>query len=418
MKSENSQYQIIANSSATDVEVSALKDAAIEAGISNITIEKTGGTTALGADGAPEVILILKYFGATLAGGILAAIGADVWKNIKKFVTATFKKYKERFNPEEQWFYNPIIVVDLYVNEESKVQIYFPRRDEEELKKSVESLEEIFSLYNREDVVAFKFTEGKWTKTSERFKNQEQIRDEVFKGNDPHIQNIEESATVEGLQRQIGTLLSEIESLSAQLGVPTAFGYGQNNGVDIFEKENERIERYLSEFTHREGVLLTIAGLLSLFPLFDVESLLPYFLIWTTPFLVLAITTYVCSSKRFNIVSRLDKNLESEPLDLRLVNRLLKQRYFSVMKFHKITDAALVSFFVSFIAGYYLIVFVEMPDLIISFLTTILAIILGGARYYYASKLKDPSMPDILAVGVPVPCILPPDISNKQEKKS
>ena len=180
MKSENLQYQIIANSSASDAEVSALNDAAIEAGLENVPIQKIGGTTALGADGAPEVILLLKYAGGALAGGILAAIGADVWKNIKKFVTTTFKKYKDGFNPEEQWFYNPIIVIDLKINEESKVQIHFPRHDEEELKKSVESLQEIFSLYGGEDFIAFKFDEGKWIKTIEKFKNQEQLRDEIF----------------------------------------------------------------------------------------------------------------------------------------------------------------------------------------------------------------------------------------------
>ncbi len=417
MKTEILQYQIIANSSATDAEANALKDAAIEAGIGDTPINKTGGTTALGADGAPEVILLLKYAGAALVGGTLAAIGVDVWKNIKKFVAATFRKYREGFNPEDQWFYNPIIVVDIRIHEESKVQIHFPRRDEEELKKGVETLQEIFSLYSGEDFVAFKFSEGKWTKTTERFKSQEQIRDDIFRQNDPRIQNIEEPTTVEGLQKQIHALLSEIGSLSAQLGAPAAFGYRQNSGVDIFEKENERIEKYLSEFTHREGVLLTIAGLLSLFPLFDAESVLPNFLTWTTPFLLLAITTYICSSKRFNVVSKMDKSFESEPLDSRLVNRALKQRYFSVMKFHRITDAALVSFFVSFIVGYYSIVFVGMPNLTTSILITILAISLGGSRYYYASNLKDSSTPGILAVGAPVPGTLPPDVLNKQEEK-
>ena len=199
MDTKNLQYQIIANSSATDAEVSAIKDAAAKAEIDNILIEKTGGTTALGADGAPEVILLLKYAGGALVGGVLAAIGADVWKKIKKFVTTTFKKYKEGFNPKEQWFYNPIIVVDLQVNEESKVQIHFPRRDEEELKKSVESLQEILALYNSENFIAFRFEEGKWLKTTERFKNQEQIRDEIFRKYDSGaVQNIKPSKKLYG----------------------------------------------------------------------------------------------------------------------------------------------------------------------------------------------------------------------------
>ena len=85
-----------------------LRAASLEIG--DISVEKIGGTTALGADGAPEVILLIKYVGTTLAGGVLVAIGADIWKKIKKFTTNTFKKYREKFNPEDQWFYNPIIV--------------------------------------------------------------------------------------------------------------------------------------------------------------------------------------------------------------------------------------------------------------------------------------------------------------------
>lgn len=187
MESKNLHNQIIVNSNASDAEVAAIKGAAVEAGIDNVSIEKTGGTTALGADGAPEVILLLKYAGGAFAGGILAAIGADVWKKIKKFVTTTFKKYKEEFNSEEQWFYNPIIVVDLRVNEESRVQMHFPRRDEEELKKSTESLQEILSLYNGEDFIALKFDNGKWIKTAEKFKSQEQIRDEIFRQQDSGV---------------------------------------------------------------------------------------------------------------------------------------------------------------------------------------------------------------------------------------
>ncbi|MDO8496247.1 MAG: hypothetical protein Q7S43_02220 [bacterium] len=178
---KNLQYQIIASSNASNSEVSTLKDVAIEAGMGDIPVEKTGGTTALGADGAPEVILLIKYAGTTLAGGILVAIGADIWKKIKKFTTNTFKKYKEKFNPEDQWFYNPIIVIDIQIYKESKVQIHFPRHNEEELEKSIKSLQEIFTLYDGEDFAAFQFNEDKWIKTTERFKNQEQTRDEIFK---------------------------------------------------------------------------------------------------------------------------------------------------------------------------------------------------------------------------------------------
>ena len=210
--------------------------------------------------------------------------------------------------------------------------------------------------------------------------------------------------TIEELNKQIQALLIEIASLSSQLGIKNSFRDNQYSNIDFFEKENERIEKYLSGFTHREGVLLTIAGLFSIFPFFDIKEALSYFLIWAIPFLMVAIIAYICSSKRVNIVSMQDNNSESEPLRSREINKLLKQRYFSAMKFHKITDAALVSFFVSFIINYYLLIFVGLPNFSVSIFIIILAISLGCIRYYYVSKLKEANIPNVVVLGgIPVP---------------
>jgi hypothetical protein len=179
MNLKDFNYQIIVNRNASDAEISVLKNVAIGAGMSNVVVEKTGGTTDLGADGVPEVVLLLKYAGAVLAGGILAAIGTDVWEGCKKFISIIFKKYKES-NLENQWIYNPIIVVDIHINDKSKIQIHFPRHSEEELEKSLKALQEIFAIYNGEDFIVFKFSDGKWTKTKEIFKSQEEIRDEIL----------------------------------------------------------------------------------------------------------------------------------------------------------------------------------------------------------------------------------------------
>ena len=166
------------------------------------------------------------------------------------------------------------------------------------------------------------------------------------------------------LNKQIDELqksLTEITSLNSRLG------YGQYAGTDFFEKENERIERYLSDFTTREGVLLTIAGLFSLFPVFNINGALPYFLIWTIPFLFVAIITYICSSKRVNFIFEIDKFNPGLP-DSEAVNGLLKKQYEKSLIFHRLTDAVLVSFFVSFVVNYYLFVFIGLSNLTASVL--------------------------------------------------
>lgn len=223
-------------------------------------------------------------------------------------------------------------------------------------------------------------------------------------------------STSDNLQSQIDALFEEVQSLSSQLGFSNP-SIGHRFKSDIFEGENDRIEKYLSDFTHREGVLLTVAGLFSLLPLVDAEQVLPYFLAWVVPFLLVAIFTYVCSSKRINVVSRADSSHEPEPLNSKLLNDLLKKQYFSSMRFHKITDVALVSFFTSFVTNYYLIVFIGLPNLPTSISLILLSILVGYARYYYVSKLKgaEVSEPFILGgIGVPG---LPIHVSPKPSKK-
>ncbi|RJR13005.1 hypothetical protein C4585_02725 [Candidatus Parcubacteria bacterium] len=179
--------------------------------------------------------------------------------------------------------------------------------------------------------------------------------------------------TIEELQKEVQLLLSQISTLS---------GWYPSN-ADMFEKENQRIERYLSDLTQRQGVLLTVAGLLSLFPVFEIAGTLSYFLIWVVPFLVLAIVTYILSSKRINIISKL--NTPVLPPDSRMVNEFLKHHYYSVLKFHKITDAALVTFFVSFIASFYMFIFVGFPELRFSIFLMIVSILLGYLRFSYTA---------------------------------
>src|SRR3989344_1423505 len=199
--------------------------------------------------------------------------------------------------------------------------------------------------------------------------------------------------TIEGLQREVQMLLGQISALS-----------GWNpTGTDLFEKENERIEKYLYEFTQRQGVLLTVSGLLSIFPIFDTQNVLRHFLLWVIPFLLLAIATYILSSKRVHIVSKSVDALVSQPPDSSEVNRLLRQHFHSVLTFHKLTDAILVTFFISFIFSYYTFVFAGPPELCTSILITIIAILFGVLRYFYDGKMGNNNLPSYAAVGAPRP---------------
>lgn len=177
--SNNVDYKIVANSNAGDGEVKAIKETADFVGLDGVSVEKTGGTTDLGADGAPEVILVLKYVGLAITTGFFGAIGADVWKKAKDFIVSIFKRHKRQFNPEEQWFYNPIIVIEIVADEETVLQIQFPNKDEE-FEESLEKLETALKDFHPEKHLLMRFDKGRWFYSDEAFKSQAQVRDEIF----------------------------------------------------------------------------------------------------------------------------------------------------------------------------------------------------------------------------------------------
>lgn len=180
-------YKIIANRNASQFEIDSLRLAAEESGLIGVEIEKSGGTTSLGADGFPEVILVVQYLGAVLGAGIIAAIGVDVWNQIKHFATKAFKSYDDKFHSEKQWIYNPLILINIIVDGKSKFQIHFPRKSFQELEESLLSLEESLVNYHGEEFVVFQYINNQWGKTHEPFKNQEELRDDFFK----HYDNVE-----------------------------------------------------------------------------------------------------------------------------------------------------------------------------------------------------------------------------------
>lgn len=178
-------------------------------------------------------------------------------------------------------------------------------------------------------------------------------------------------ATLEELKAEIRALLIQLETISGESLFP-------NNS----SSENERIERYLSEFTQREGLLLTIASLFTLLPFVEDGRSVQYFLVWVIPILIFAIVMYMLSTKRINFLSKSDRSIDHQSL-----NNLLKQRYYSSLKYHRLTDASSVSYFFAFIANYYLYSFISLPSILISVQILVVAILIGILRYRLVNKV-------------------------------
>lgn len=195
--------------------------------------------------------------------------------------------------------------------------------------------------------------------------------------------------TAESLNIQIEALLAQINALTIDSAA--------SSHQDPYEKENGRLEKYLTDFTHREGVMLTVAGLFTLLPLSTTSGILSYFLLWVLPFLFLAIATYILSSKRLHVV----RDTYGEVPNPYLTNSLLRKRYFDALFFHKLTDVLLVSFFTTFVMNYYIVTFFGLPDTKTSIILAVLSVFIGAIRYHFSSKsnTNNSSLPGIQAMG-------------------
>lgn len=180
--------------------------------------------------------------------------------------------------------------------------------------------------------------------------------------------------TINDLSTQIRSLRSQILEIDGS----DIFGL---EDTESYRVENERIERYLSEFTSRQGVLLTIAGLLTLLPLSEKHQI-NYLLLWSVPFLICAICSYILSAKRVNFISPAD----IFPLDQKAVNNKLKNIYFKSIKFYRAADCFIVMFFVSFVTNFYILSFYYDICLLSSFFVLISALFLGLARYIHVAE--------------------------------
>lgn len=209
-------------------------------------------------------------------------------------------------------------------------------------------------------------------------------------------------STAEELQTEITSLMTQI----AGLGGPNMY---INSEIENYKEENLRIEKYLSDFTSRQGILLTIAGLFTLLPLTN-PTQINYFLIWSVPFLLLAIIFYMLSAKR---VAFIVDNIY--PLEHREINKKMKETFFHSMFLFKITDSLLTMFFLSFIINYYLISFLNNVEFYYSVLIFGFSILIGILRYAYVSELFKKSNESAYPTGgyYSVPTVPTPDNYGK-----
>ena len=198
-------------------------------------------------------------------------------------------------------------------------------------------------------------------------------------------------ATVPELQSMILSLYAQLKALEE--GTPIPFN---DSASIVIDKDNERIEKYLSEISNRQAILLTIASLFT--TLGYSESNLGYFLIWVFPFLILAIFLYILSAKRVNVLQGWRVNKGQMPLSPLEINDLLTENYMNVLRYHFWTDGAIISYFSSFILSYYLTYFHKI-DIIISICVFVFSLMCGIARYFYVTQI--PKGDGILAIGCP-----------------
>lgn len=208
--------------------------------------------------------------------------------------------------------------------------------------------------------------------------------------------------TIEQLKAQIQAMLAQLRLL----GVDIDNGIDRHGYIsdDLFEKENRQIEEYLSDFTQRSSTLITIASLLMILPFFDNEKTTSYFLIWIFPILVVAIGAYILSAKRLNFLPSVRKEMNFPPLTSEQINKIVKENYFNVLKFHRFTNIALITFFIIFISSFYLIFFIGFPEIKISILILILAVLVGILRDISLRKIENiKEMRGFLAAGAAPP---------------
>jgi hypothetical protein len=157
------------------------------------------------------------------------------------------------------------------------------------------------------------------------------------------------------------------------------------------EGEHGRLNTTLSDFTQRSSALMTVSGLLAFLPsLIDIHAAyLQYFLIWTFPFLIIAIICFYPSSIRISAFSTQMPTasagsalelifLKARVVALQDIWRMNLKHYNKVLEWYRITTAFIYIYIFSFTINFYLFTFLGEPNLCISIIILLSVLVLGS----------------------------------------
>jgi hypothetical protein len=169
MNSSKLKIEIITHREATQAELAVLDEIIKESRLQQTYISETKIIRRMGASLPPEILIIIWLAGPVMVG-FLEAIGQDLWRSLKIFIQRAFKRFEDKKEPE----YNPHIRIEIRIEVEPKVQIVFPIKSSEEIKKGLEAIDMTLKTYKQDKFLVLFFYKGKWISQDEYLKELKQ----------------------------------------------------------------------------------------------------------------------------------------------------------------------------------------------------------------------------------------------------
>ena len=171
-------------------------------------------------------------------------------------------------------------------------------------------------------------------------------------------------------------------------------------GLARIDREMNRINTELSDFTQRDAALMTIAGLLALLPLpqsGDNLNLVRHFFVWVYPFLAIAIVGFFWGSVRMHAnAAQLAIGAEGTEEELLILKgettvaqniwRTLNKTYERALGAHRVISTSILLYLIAFALHYGLFLFISIPDFYVSLQITVALILIGFLINYRNSR--------------------------------
>jgi hypothetical protein len=176
------------------------------------------------------------------------------------------------------------------------------------------------------------------------------------------------------------SLPPEIDNLSEQ----ALRAYARENGekarairglyqtaIGRMNREIDRVDAMLADFTQRGGAMMTAAGLFTIFPFVSISDnffLLQHFFLWVFPFVLISMVTFIVGSTRVHVrVTAFPTVLEGqaeelislrdEMRELETAWKLQQEIYGRVLVAQRVSSTALTLYGMAFLIHYTLLIF-------------------------------------------------------------